>query len=101
LTQFAVYPMPGGRPGYIVEVQSRLLDALSTRVVIPLIPKAAAPAIPVKTLNPLFSIDGGEYVLMTQNMASVPNAQLRAPVGTLATQRDHIIRAIDALLSGV
>jgi len=101
LTQFAVYPMPRGRPGYVVEVQSRLLDELSTRVVIPLIPKGAAPAIPVKTLNPLFSIDGGEYVLMTQNIASVPNIQLRAPVGTLATQRDHIVRAIDALLSGI
>lgn len=101
MTQFTVYPMPRSRPGYVVDVQSRLLDDLSTRVVIPLIPKGVAPPISVKTLNPLFSIDGGEYVLMTQNMASVPNVQLRAPVGTLATQRDHIIRAIDALLSGI
>jgi toxin CcdB len=91
--------MPRARQGYVVDVQSRLLDELSTRVVIPLIAKSAAPAIPVKTLNPLFSIGGGEYVLMTQNMASVPNGQLRAPVGTLAAQRDHIVRAIDALLS--
>jgi toxin CcdB len=93
--------MPSGRPGYVVDVQSRLLDELSTRVVIPLIPKATAPAIPVKTLNPLFSIDDGEYVLMTQNMAAVPNAQLRISVGTLAAQRDHIVHAIDALLSGI
>ena len=93
--------MPRSRPGYVVDVQSRLLDDLSTRVVIPLIPRGAAPPIPVKTLNPLFSIDGGEYVLMTQNMATIPNVQLRAPVGTLATQRDPIIRAIDALLSGI
>ena len=101
MTQFSVYPMPRSRPGYVVDVQSRLLDELSTRVVIPLIPKSAAPTIPIKTLNPLFSIDGREYVLMTQNMASVPNVQLRAPFCTLATQRDHIIRAIDALLSGI
>jgi toxin CcdB len=57
--------------------------------------------IPVKTLNPLFFIDGWEHVLMTQNMASIPNVQLRNPVGTLAMQRDHIVRAIDALLSGI
>jgi toxin CcdB len=93
--------MPRSRPGYVVDAQSRLLDELSTRVVIPLISRGSAPAILLKTLNPRFSIDGDEYVLMTQNMASIPNAQLRAPVGTLATQRDHIVRAIDALLSGI
>jgi toxin CcdB len=93
--------MPRSRPGYVVDVQSRLLDDLSTRVVIPLIPKRVAPAIPVKTLNPLFFIEGGEYVLMTQNIASVPNVQLRAPVGTLSAQCDHIVRAIDTLLSGI
>lgn len=92
--------MPRAR-GYIIDVQSNFLDGLSTRVVIPLVAKAVAPAMPIKTLNPIFAIDGGEYVLMTQNMASIPNAQLRDPVGTLVAQRDHIIRAIDALLSGI
>jgi len=93
--------MPGSRAGYVVDVQSRPLDELATRVVIPLIPKSAAPKASVKTLNPLFFIDGGEYVLMTQSMASIPNAQLRSTVGTLAMERDQIVRAIDALLSGI
>ncbi|WP_428488560.1 CcdB family protein [Rhodopila sp.] len=38
---------------------------------------------------------------MTQNVATVPLAQLRAPIGTLASHRDQVIRAIDALLSGI
>jgi len=82
-------------------VQSRLLDDLATRVVIPLVLKTLAPPIRVKTLNPLFSIDGEEYVLMTRAMASVPANRLRASIGTVAMERDHIVRAIDALLSGI
>jgi toxin CcdB len=93
--------MPRLRPGYVVDIQSRLLDEMSTRVVIPLIPKPQAPAIPARTLNPAFAIDGAEHVLMTQNMAAVPLTELRVSVGTLASHRDEIIRAVDALLSGL
>jgi toxin CcdB len=99
--QFTVYPMLGARPGYIVDVQSGLLENLATRVVIPLLPKSAAPRIPLKTLNPFLLFNGYDFVLMTQNMASIRVAQLGHAVGTLATQRDQIVRAIDALLSGI
>ena len=96
-----VYAMPRGLAGYIVDVQSRLLEGLATRVVIPLLPTAAAPRLPMKTLNPLLPFDGGDFVLMTQNIACVPVAHLGLTVGTLAAQRDQIVRAIDALLSGI
>jgi toxin CcdB len=101
LSQFSLYSMPRSRAAYVVDIQSRLLDELSTRVVIPLLPRHAAPSVPAKTLNPLVLIDGAEYVLMTQNLATVPLSRLRAPVGTLAAHRDEIVRAIDALLSGL
>jgi toxin CcdB len=96
-----VYAMPRGLAGYVVDVQSRLLEGLATRVVIPLIPTAIAPRIPMKMLNPVLSFDGSDVVLMTQNIASIPVAQLGVTVGTLAAQRDQIVRAIDALLSGI
>jgi toxin CcdB len=101
LTQFALYPMPGSRSGYVVDIQSRLLDEMSTRVVIPLVPRQIAPYAPAKTLNPVIIIDGAEHMLMTQNIATVPLARLRTPAGTLASHRDEIIRAIDTLLSGL
>jgi toxin CcdB len=66
----------------------------------PLLPTHAAPPVPAKTLNPVVLIDGVEYGLMTQNLATVPLSRLRAPVGPLAAHRDEIVRAIDALLSG-
>jgi toxin CcdB len=99
--QFAVYPMPRGRTGFIVDVQSRLLEDLATRVVIPLVPQAVAPRIPMKTLNPVLPFNGAAFVLMTQIMASIPVAEMGRSVGTLAVERDQIVRAIDALLSGI
>jgi toxin CcdB len=93
--------MPRSRAAYVVDIQSRLLEEMSTRVVIPLLPRHTAPSIPVRTLNPVIVIGSSEYVLMTQNLATVPRAQLRSPVGTLAPHRDQIVRAIDALLSGL
>jgi hypothetical protein len=38
---------------------------------------------------------------MTQNVASIPLSELGQPVGAMASSRDDIIRAIDALLSGL
>ena len=38
---------------------------------------------------------------MTQTMASIPVAQMGRSVGTFAAGRDQIVRAIDALLSGI
>jgi toxin CcdB len=99
--QFGVYPMPRGHTGFLVDVQSRLLEDLATRVVVPLVPQAGAPRIPMKTLNPVLPFNGAAFVLMTQNMASIPVAQMGRSVGTLAAERDQIVRAIDALLSGI
>lgn len=93
--------MPASRPGFVVNIQSRMLDGIVTRVVIPLIRTDLAPKAAVRTLNPIFSIEGADHMLMTQNIASVPLSQLQAPIGSLVEQRDDIVRAIDALLSGL
>lgn len=82
-------------------MQSRLLDGFATRVVIPLLPLNDAPKSPVRTLNPIFVVDGSSYMLMAQNIATVPLKQLGTPVGSLAAERDDVVRAIDALLSGL
>ena len=55
----------------------------------------------MKTLNPLLPFNGAAFVLMTQNMASIAVAQMGRLVGTLTAERDQIVRAIDALLSGI
>lgn len=55
----------------------------------------------MKTLNPVLPFNGGAFVLMTQNMASISVSEMGRSVGTLAAERDQIVRAIDALLSGI
>jgi toxin CcdB len=97
LRQFSVHPQPRSG-GYLLNVQADLLEMMATRLVIPLISKDTAPLPLMRTLNPTFHIFGCEYALMTQNMVSIPMTQLAEPVGSLAAQREHIDRAIDALL---
>jgi len=86
--------------GYVVDVQSDLLDHMATRIVVPLIPEETAPAA-IAPLNPRFDIDAGRYVLLTQSLAAVPKAMLGSSVGSLATQDQAVSRALDLLFYGV
>ena len=45
-------------------------------------------------MNPISTILGVHYVFMTQAIASIP-------LGSLGPERDRIVGAIDALLSGI
>jgi len=98
MARFEVYTNPGGA-GYVLDVQADVLDGLNTRVVVPLLPLAQAPA-PAQRLNPVFEIGGEPYVLVTQFMAAVPHALLRSPVASLSGQDSEIMAALDILLVG-
>lgn len=86
--------------GYLLDVQSDLLDGLSTRLVIPLLPASQAPK-PASRLNPVLRIIGDEpHVMVTQFMASVPQKLLQTQVTSAARMRDEITAAIDMLTHG-
>ncbi|MFC4259739.1 CcdB family protein [Marinobacter lacisalsi] len=72
--------------GYLLDVQSDLLNGFNTRVVVPLLPKSSAPS-PAQRLNPVFSIEGQEVVMATQYMAAVPEGELRSGVCSLAERQ--------------
>ena len=99
MPKYDVYPAPEGT-GYLLDVQSDLLDGLNTRVVIPLLPESGAPA-PARHLNPLIAIDGVRHVMVTQFLAAVPAGLLTGPVGNLAARADDITRALDMVFLGV
>lgn len=98
MAKYDVYPNPDGA-GYLLDVQSDLLDALNTRVVVPLMTKSDAPK-PAEYLNPIFKVDSEEVVMVTQFLAAVPARILKAPVATLDVAHDQITRAIDMLHQG-
>ena len=85
--------------GYLLDVQSDLLSGLNTRVVVPLLPKSSAP-FPAQGLNPVFTVDGQELVMVTQYMAAVPEGELRFGTGSLAEQQVEISAALDMLFLG-
>ena len=99
MAQFDLYWNAAGA-SWLIDVQHGLLDNLSTRIVVPLIPVADAPH-QIRRLNPALEIDGNLHVLMTDLMSAVPAAILGAPVASLASERDAIIAALDLAFAGI
>ncbi|TPJ67329.1 MULTISPECIES: CcdB family protein [unclassified Mesorhizobium] len=85
--------------GYLLDVQSDLLERLSTRVVIPLMPPDIAP-VPGRRLNPTFPIDGKDHVMVTQFMSALTASELLDAEGNLSRHHDDIVAAIDMLFQG-
>ena len=104
MAQFDVYANPNpdtcGDIPYLLDLQSDLLDPLTTRVVIPLIRHSSMPK-PARHLNPVFEVCGERVVLSTAELAGVPRSALGEVVGSLSAHRDGIIRAIDFLIAGI
>lgn len=90
---------PRGAPGYLVQIQSDFLDALETRVVVPLLPPDAVPR-PMRDLHPRFEIEGMNYLMATQLLGAIPKRELGLAVGSLAEHQDDITRALDVLITG-
>jgi toxin CcdB len=101
MAQFDIHRNPGARRTdvpFVVIVQSRIFDDAARRVVVPLLNEAAAP--PHQTsLNPIFEVEGRRVVLHPLQIVSVPFDRLGPKVGSLATEGDRIIAALDLVIT--
>jgi len=86
---------------FLLNVQSDLIEDLSTRVAVPLYPAEAMKGKTIRTLTPTFEIDGKQYVMMTPQLAGIPKKLLGAPVADISAKRDEIISALDLLITGI
>jgi len=86
---------------YFVDVQNDLLDELNSRVVIPLSPYNSLIKNNVKRLCPKIEITKKPYILLTQQMTSVPRSILTKKVASLEKFRYEILGAIDLLITGI
>ena len=84
---------------YLVDLQSELLSSLATTVVAPLASNRVLP-IPLRRLNPEFTIEGVTLVLSIQELAGLPRAALGDVVASLREHRSDIISALDLLFTG-
>jgi toxin CcdB len=86
---------------YILEVQSGLLQGLATRVVLPMRPLKDYPTKPIARLNPIFQIDGTDYIVIAQQISVMPSKAIGASVADLSAQQHVIVSAVDCVLSGL
>jgi toxin CcdB len=84
---------------YLLEVQADLFADLRTRVVVPLMPRAAV-RMPMTRLNPVFSVEGRSVVMVTTEVAGIPVAALGPKIASLAADASTVVGAIDFLLTG-
>lgn len=84
---------------YLLDIQSDLLARLTTRVVIPLLHKAAMGKV-IEHLNPQFNIGQATVCMSTSELAGVPVSFLGKKMASLKDRRDEIIAALDFLFTG-
>lgn len=85
---------------YFVDVQTELLEALSSRVVIPLTAALPNKGLP-NNICPKVEISGDPYYLLTHQMTTVSSSFLKKHESSLLLNRTDIINAIDFLISGI
>jgi toxin CcdB len=104
VAQFDVYANPSesaahGIP-FVVVVQSELLDAMATRMTMPLATVEFAKKSPDK-LCPVVTVNGQRLHALAHYTAPLPTRSLRQVVGNLAPQASTLIAAMDVVVSGV
>ena len=103
MAQFDVFENPNEETNqavpFLLDVQADLLDAFSTRVIVPLI-AASAMGKAVKHLNPQFTIRNNTVFMSTAELAGISVRSLGEKVSSLKDQRHEIIAALDFLYTG-
>jgi len=104
MSQFVVYAnADAGSKRQIpfwLNVQSDLIDATGSRVMVPLITLERAGKA-LAGLMPELPVAGKRMVMDTVQITNVPMQMLGKPVGDLSGERLAILGAIDMLISGI
>ncbi|MGE8450947.1 CcdB family protein [Delftia acidovorans] len=85
---------------YVVVIQSDQLDALSTRMSVPLAAPSFAGRVPT-ALCPVIMVKGERLHALAHFAAPLPAKALRRPVDNVAAQASALVSALDAVLSGI
>jgi toxin CcdB len=103
MAQYDVYVNPSksaadGIP-FVVVIQSNLLDALATRLTMPLAISDASMKTPT-SLCPVVLVKGQRLHALAHFAAPLPAKLLKRPVANVAAQGSALVSAMDAVLSG-
>jgi toxin CcdB len=104
MAQYDVFTNPSNSAAagipYGVVIQSDLLDALATRLTMPLAALDVATHVPA-ALCPGIKVNGKRLYALAHVAAPLPARLLRRPVDNVAAQASALVSAMDAVLSGV
>ncbi|MCW5724283.1 MAG: CcdB family protein [Maricaulaceae bacterium] len=101
MARFDVRRLAGATAPLVVEVQADVLDELASRVVIPLRPVQTTTDEAMTRLKPRIRAAGGDYVLLTTDIAALPVRRLGEVIDNVeAAHRDDITAALDFLFAG-
>jgi len=104
MAQYDVFANPSSSAAagipYVVVIQSDLLDALATRLTMPLAVPDDAGKIPT-ALCPVITVKGKRLHALAHYAAPLPAKLLRRPVDNVASQASALVSALDAVLSGI
>jgi toxin CcdB len=84
---------------FVVVIQSDLLDALATRLTMPLSSTIFGGKVPT-LLCPVITVQGQRLYALAHFAAPLPAKLLRRPVANVASQASALVAAMDAVLSG-
>ena len=84
----------------MVVIQNDLLNALSTRMAMPLALFDAATKVPT-ALCPVITVKGKRLHALAHYAAPLPAKALRRPVDNVIAQASALVSAMDAVLSGI
>ena len=102
--QFSVHanPDPGSRAEipFLLDGQAEVVDALATRVVVPLYRLEGARSRVMTRLTPVLSFQGEALVAMVPELAGLPRRRLGPELGDLVQARVELLGALDLLVTG-
>jgi toxin CcdB len=105
MAQFTVYqnkhPQTKKSLPLLLDIQSNLLDDLSTTVVVPLAKFETNKSKRLTQLTPVLSIEGVNYLMLTPQLAGIARKDLGKSIASAESDRSEIIAALDFLISGV
>tara|TARA_R110001599_G_scaffold95967_1_gene248606 strand:- start:341 stop:658 length:318 start_codon:yes stop_codon:yes gene_type:complete len=105
MAQYDVFANPSSSSAaagipYVVVIQSDLLDALATRLTMPLAMLEFMGKVP-PALCPVIMVKGQRLHALAHYAAPLPAKVLRRPVDNVGAQASALVSAMDAVLSGI
>lgn len=98
MDQFDICTLRERRETFVVILQSDIIAEQNTRIVAPLLAVGTLPRL--ERLNPVIEIEGKPFILLVDQLLSIPSKVIDRKIGSAAGQRDAIALALDYLFKG-